>query len=453
MKYWMRYWYRRWDQGQKETGRKEEDAAEFAPGREQMPPTVAQRLWRATQAGRGTRSAAARRLQAMLGNRSLLGLRRERPLPEATRARLEASLGVDLSAVRVYHDPAAAQAVDARAFAMGDHIVLGDAADTGNLSLLGHEAAHTLQARARPAVPGVSKPGGASEQEAHQAAQAVQAGQPAAFSATGSAVPALQRADGGGASAPIDALVRREAVRIMLFMQYQQQGGQGAFTLTPAVQSELQRLIPDLAVAEIARLWTPEPAGPVEVFQRLVDSGYLPVFTAPVQTEEEPAAEAMAPPEPEPEPEPEEQPAARVSFFGPGGPGFHVTINPRAPTPVSATIRQHLASRGIPFSHRELQALLAGREQGVEQVDQILRSIAPQLGREDRIQLARTIADALLSRSIQGQLQREMPSALEEELRRQGQLEQTLGVPPRAQGSMPELLRLIPVGVSLTIYF
>ena len=114
-----------------------------------------------------------------------------------------------------------------------------------------------------------------------------------------------------------------------------------------------------------------------------------------------------------------------------------MTINPQAPAPVSATIRQQLASRGIPFSYREVQALLAGREQGVEQIDQILRAMAPQLGRENRIQLARTIADTLLSRSIQGQLQREMPSALEEELRRQGQMEQALGVPPRAQGSMP----------------
>ena len=447
MKYWMRYWYRRWEQDQKKEADREEEVAELASGREQMPPSIARRVWRglAASAGRGARSGAGRRLQAILGNHGLLGLSGGRPLPAATRDRLERSLGVDLSAVRLHHDPAAAQAADAQAFAVGHDIVLGRAGNTGNVPLLGHEAAHVVQADAHPSRSGVSKPGGASEQEARQAAQAVQAGSPASLSQDGGAVPALQR-QGEGAT-PSDGLIRREAVRIMLFMQYQQQGGQGALSLTPALQSELVRLIPTLTTAHIAGLWMPEPAGPMEAFQRLVDRGHLPLFTAPAEPE------VPLTPEPERERQPEARPSVRTSPLGPGGPGFHVTINPRAPTPASATIRQHLASRGIPFSYREVQALLAGREQGIEQIDHILRNLAPQLGREDRIQLARTIADTLLNRSIQGQLQREMPSALEEELRRQGQMEQILGVPSRAQGSMPELLRLIPAGVSLTIYF
>jgi hypothetical protein len=425
MKYWMRYWYRHWDQGEEHQASKDVAAPTLAPGREQTPP-----------------AAARRRRQAVLGQHSPPG----RPLPEATRARLEHSLGVDLSAVRVHHDPAVALAAHARALAVGEQIVLGKPADVGNLPLMGHEAAHVVHARGRPALPGISKPGGASEQEAAQAAQAIQAGRAAPGAQGTSPTPAVQRQADAGNAAPTDALIRREAVRIMLFLQYQQQGGQGAFTLTPAVQTELQRLVPDLGVAQIAALWTPEPAGPVQAFQRLVDAGLLPLFTA--QRAPEPAVETELPPA-----EVEAQPSARASILGPGGPGFHVTINPRAPAPVSATIRQHLASRGLPFSYRELQALLAGREQGVEQIDQILRALAPQLGREDRIQLARTIADTLLSRSIQGQLQRELPTALEEELRRQGQLEQAAGIPARAQGSMHELLRLIPVGVSLTIHF
>ena len=447
MKYWMRYWYRRWDQAQKKEADREEDAVELASGREQMPPSLARRVWRglAATAGRSARSGAARRLQAILGNRDLLGLGGGRPLPEAIRDRLERSLGVDLSAVRLHHDPAAAQAADAQAFAVGHDIVLGRAGDASNVPLLGHEAAHVVQADNRPSGSGISKPGGASEQEARQAAQAVQAGSPTAIAETGGAVSALQRQEGG--ATPTDGLIRREAVRIMFFMQYQQQGGQGALSLTPALQNELLRLIPTLTTAHIAALWMPEPAGPMEAFQRLVDRGHLPLFTAPTEPE------VPLTPEPEPERQPEARPSVRTSFFGPGGPGFHVTINPRAPTPASATIRQHLASRGIPFSYDEVQAILAGREQGIEQIDHILRNLAPQLGREDRIQLARTIADTLLNRSIQGQLRREMPSALEEELRRQGQMEQVLGVPSRAQGSMPELLRLVPMGVSLTIYF
>ena len=447
MKYWMRYWYRHFDQGQeKEVDRNE--PVEFALGREQMPPSSARRIWRglAAMAGRGVRTGAARRLQAILGNRGVFGLGGGRPLPEATRNRLERSLGVDLTAVRLHHDPAAAHALDTRALTVGHDIVLGKAGDAGNVPLLGHEAAHVVQADAHPARSGISKPGGASEQEARQAAQSVQAGSPAPIADTGGAVPMLQRQAGGGRSAPTGGLVRREAVRIMLMMQYQQQGGQGALGLTPVLRSELLRLIPALGAAQIALLWTSEPAGPMEAFQRLVDGGYLPLFSTPM----EPAPLA---PEREPERQPERRPSVRTSPLGPGGAGLHVTINPRAPTPASATIRQHLTSRAIPFSYREVQALLAGRDQGIEQIDRILRNIAPQLGREARISLARTIADTLLNQSIQGQLRREMPSALEEELRRAGQMEQALGVPSRAQGSLPELLRLVPMGVSLTIYF
>ncbi len=452
MKYWMRYWYRHFDQGQKREPDRQEAAVALALGREQMPPSTARRIWRglAVTTGRSARWGdarwgAARRLQALLGNRDMLDLGGGRPLPGATRDRLEQSLGVDLSAVRLHHEPAVAHALDARALTVGHDIVLGKAGDADNIPLLGHEEAHVVQADAHLTRSGISKPGGASEQEASQAAEAVQAGAPAIMAPMGGGVPMVQR-EAGGASAPTGGLVQREAVRIMLLMQYQQQGGQGALSLTPALQSELLRLIPTLSAGQVALLWSPAPAGPLEAFQRLVDGGHLALFTAPL--EPEPLA-----PVPLPEGQPERRPSVRTSPLGPGGAGLHVTINPRAPTPASATIRQHLSSRGIPFSYREVQALLAGREQGIEQIDRILRAIAPQLGREDRISLARTIADTLLNRSIQGQLRREMPSALEEELRRAGQLEQILGVPSRAQGSMPELLRLVPMGVSLTIYF
>ena len=430
MKYWMRYWYRHWDQEQDSEASKEK-AATLEPGRQQMPPVAAQR-----------------RLRALLGNGGL-GLDGGRPLPEATRARLEQSLGADLSTVRLHHDPAAALAAQARGLAAGEHIVLGRAADAGNLPLLGHEAAHVLQARTGPVAAGASKPGGAGEQQAAQAAQAVQRGGLAPDLSQGDPAPAVQR-QAAAVDAPTDALVRREAVRIMLFLQYRQQGGQGGFALTPAVQTELLRLAPGLDAAAIAALWTPAPAGPLEAFQRLVQAGYLPLWNAPA------AAEPVVTPAAEEEPAPAQpgsRPRARAAPLGPGGIGLHVTINPRAPTPISAIIRQHLASRGLPLSHRQLQALLAGREQGIEQIDQVLRTVAPQLGREDRSQLARTIADALLNRSIQGQLQRELPTALEEHLRREGQLEQIAGFPPRAHGAMPELLRMIPAGVSLTIYF
>jgi hypothetical protein len=188
VKYWMRHWYRSWNEGQKDEAKREEQVAELDSGREQMPPTMAQRIWRGLAAGRGGRSRAARRLQALLGNRGLLGLGAGRPLTSAMRERLERALGADLSTVRLHHDPAAAQAAGAQAFAVGEHIVLGKAGDAGNAPLMAHEAAHVVQAEGVP-VSGISKPGGASEQEAEQAARAVQSSSPTAISASFAASP------------------------------------------------------------------------------------------------------------------------------------------------------------------------------------------------------------------------------------------------------------------------
>ncbi|WP_270938992.1 eCIS core domain-containing protein, partial [Falsiroseomonas oryzae] len=74
------------------------------------------------------------------------------PLPEASRSRFERRLGADLSALRLHHGPeaaAAARSVQARAFAVGSHIALGERAPPLSTpegeELLAHEVAHTLQ--------------------------------------------------------------------------------------------------------------------------------------------------------------------------------------------------------------------------------------------------------------------------------------------------------------------
>ncbi len=88
-----------------------------------------------------------------------------RSLDTHLRVQLEQNLGADLSGVRV-HDTAAAQAsaqsVSARAYTVGDNIVLGSgvnsALDEGKRTLA-HEAVHVLQQRAGP-VDGTPAPGG-----------------------------------------------------------------------------------------------------------------------------------------------------------------------------------------------------------------------------------------------------------------------------------------------------
>jgi hypothetical protein len=423
MRRWWRYLSSRWEPGQE---REPEEAPEDC---EQLPPATARRVLGQPKAPASLRQRAARLLQGIVGNRALAS----QPLPAATRERLEDSLGTDLSSVRLYHDEAAAQALGARAFTTGDQIVLAKAADVHDLNLLGHETAHIVQEQERGAHEGISKPGGATEHDARRAARDVQAGQAIHVDGDGP-VPAVQRQE-QRMPAPGDPFIRRESVRIMLFFQYRQQGAQGAFALTPELQSELARLIPDLRPADLARLWTPEPAGPTEAFERLVRAGYLPLFTA---------APELTPPTPEAAPEPE--PESRVVPFGMGMVGFHYRLNPRVPPPIGVTIRQHLTSRAIPLTYRQVDALLAGREQGVRQIETILRSLVPGLGRDERTQLAETVADVLLDASLQGQLKRETPTALERTQQRLEALEM-------AQGNLPSLLERLPVGASITIYF
>ena len=114
------------------------------------------------------------------------------PLRADIRSRFEASLGADLSPVRVHTggaSAAASEAVAARAYTLGHdvHFNAGQYRpdDSGGLRLLAHEVAHTVQqagaAPARQHTPlQVSMPGDAAEVAADRAADAMLAGRPAA---------------------------------------------------------------------------------------------------------------------------------------------------------------------------------------------------------------------------------------------------------------------------------
>jgi hypothetical protein len=92
-------------------------------------------------------------------------------------ATLQASLGVDVSAVRVHTDTAAAeaaQAAGARAFTVGNRIFLGRNERATDLTLIAHEVAHAVQQRGAALPQPWRSPGtDRYEQEAHQAAAAV----------------------------------------------------------------------------------------------------------------------------------------------------------------------------------------------------------------------------------------------------------------------------------------
>ncbi|NJN19413.1 MAG: DUF4157 domain-containing protein [Oscillochloris sp.] len=396
MKYWSRYIGQLPQQ-------EEEKAEESAPQRDQAPPVNTPQQSR--------RSGG-------------------QPLSPSTRARLEAGLGTDLSAVRLHQDAGAAGALQARAFNQGNDIVVAKPADRSDPALLSHEAAHVAQAQQRGVRAGVGTPNSASEHEAHRAADAIRAGKPANVAAHGTPVPHIQRQEQN-----TNPVVRREAVRLMLTLHYQQQNDAGSFKLTETVKSELRRMIPTLEDVIIERLWQPEPRGPLDVFQRLVRAGYLPAFAA----EPEPA---LTPPDKQAEPPAvEKQPASDVSWQGAGGIGLHLTINPRPPAPISAIIRQELGARGLPLAHDDIDKLLAGRAQGIAQLETILKATMPSLAPEQRRKLAETIADTLITRSVQGQLKRELPTALERDAATVQQIEQMLGLPKQTAGDMPGLLK------------
>ncbi|GJI93337.1 hypothetical protein RugamoR57_00550 [Duganella caerulea] len=117
-----------------------------------------------------------------------------RALDPSSRATMERGFGRDFSHVRIHSGEAAAEsarAVQAHAYTVGDHIVLGDGAGSlhggSGRDLLAHELAHVVQQSGG----GSGDHPSALEQEADRAAQAIGGGVP--FEVRGSAAPSVQR--------------------------------------------------------------------------------------------------------------------------------------------------------------------------------------------------------------------------------------------------------------------
>jgi hypothetical protein len=92
------------------------------------------------------------------------------------RERLEASLGVDLSDVRVHADTATARKIDrmgVRAMAYGHNIFLGTGISPGDVPVMAHEVAHVLQQQGGASAQGLGAAQAPLEQEANRVASAV----------------------------------------------------------------------------------------------------------------------------------------------------------------------------------------------------------------------------------------------------------------------------------------
>ena len=114
-------------------------------------------------------------------------------LDAQTRAILEPRFGHSFADVRVHHDASATTALDSRAFAVGQDIVLGnvDTATPQGLEILTHELVHTVQnARHGPASQmKLSDVGDAAERSAQQATHSVFRGAGNAATIASSAAP------------------------------------------------------------------------------------------------------------------------------------------------------------------------------------------------------------------------------------------------------------------------
>jgi hypothetical protein len=138
--------------------------------------------------------------------------------------------------------------------------------------------------------------------------------------------------------------------------------------------------------------------------------------------------------------------------------GFHLTLNPQPALPPSVKIYRQFLDHGIVIRDQELQSILDGREQGVRTISGILNTTAPGLGPQLNLKLSNTLADALLDKSLQGQLSREAPTDLERLDQRDAVMQHAYDqlYPPPNTGFLPQLLKSLPpvgVGFSLTVYF
>ncbi|MYS85058.1 eCIS core domain-containing protein [Embleya scabrispora] len=130
---------------------------------------------------------------------------RARPLDASVRGAMERSFGTSLGEVVVHTDAeaaASAERLDAKAYAVGRHVVFGpgryDPHSDAGRALIGHELAHVVQQRrggARPGSNGVHPAGTAAEGAAHSAGARAAAGLSA--SVGGGTAPGVSRASKG----------------------------------------------------------------------------------------------------------------------------------------------------------------------------------------------------------------------------------------------------------------
>lgn len=168
-------------------------------------------------------------------------------------------------------------------------------------------------------------------------------------------------------------------------------------------------------------------------------------------------------------------PDVKLSLLEDGKPGLHLIINPQKPLAlaipkdpkdprdykdlrhlnpkISQVFRQH----GIILSDKELRSLKAGRDRGIDSIKTLLSSLGPylSLGPDEKEKLATKLADILMSKSLEAQLSRTVPTALQRNEQAEQKLQEIFRQTQPAdgeRGTLPNLLGKVPFGVSLKIH-
>ena len=109
-------------------------------------------------------------------------------------------------------------------------------------------------------------------------------------------------------------------------------------------------------------------------------------------------------------------------------------------------ITRAFRGRGLRLSDRELNGLLGGRHEAIETLYRVFTALPGLSGipRDRRMSLAVDLADALMGHSLEAQLSREAPNALDRDLQRSKTLEGVL---------LKETVASTPIIGTLTIHF
>lgn len=219
--------------------------------------------------------------------------------------------------------------------------------------------------------------------------------------------------------------------------------------LTPEIIARVAEWLPGLPDPALRKLWDPEPKTPREAVLRLQNSRALPAV--PDESNADRLKRVLAAPPSLPGGSGEGG-GAVLSFLGAGMPGLHIAPTAPPPAPEIAGIIAGFQGRGIRLALPQVQALLASKEQGIAQIEAGLHTILPGELRSHGHEVAEWLVNLLLTASLQAQLHAEAPGGSE-----------SLAIqdepPPPAEngveltGTLVELVRQIPTGMSVIVHF